>query len=217
MMTSLFSSFDPMTSILQMNWISMISPIIILPKLFWTKKSRIMKMMKIMESLIIQEMKNITNHKEILILSKSLFLMIMIMNIMGLMPYNFTPTSHICVASIMALPIWMMLMIYGWMKFTNKMFMHLLPTGTPSLIMPMMIMIETTGNIIRPISLSVRLTANMIAGHLLMTLLGDMNNVNLISMILPMQIGLMMFESAISMIQAYVFCTLMTLYSSEIP
>uniref|UniRef100_A0AAU8BU55 ATP synthase subunit a n=1 Tax=Tenguna medogensis TaxID=3229002 RepID=A0AAU8BU55_9HEMI len=217
MMTSLFSSFDPMTKINQMNWVTIISPMTLLPMSYWMKKSRMSMLMKMTEKLIINEMKNITNKKEMMIMSMSIFTTILIINLMGLFPYIFTPTSHICVSTSLALPIWMMMMIYGWMNFTNKMFTHLLPVGTPSLIMPMMIMIETMGNIIRPIALSVRLTANMIAGHLLMTLLGEMNEIKMMTIILPIQIMLMMFESAISMIQAYVFCTLMTLYSSEIP
>nr|YP_010885455.1 ATP synthase F0 subunit 6 [Tenguna kuankuoshuiensis]WJE88876.1 ATP synthase F0 subunit 6 [Tenguna kuankuoshuiensis] len=217
MMTSLFSSFDPQTNINQMNWFMILTPTILLPMTYWMKKSRLNMTMKMTENIIINEMKNITNKKEMLIMSMSIFIMILTINLMGLFPYVFTPTSHICLSMSLALPIWMMMMIYGWMKFTNKMFIHLLPMGTPTMIMPMMIIIETMGNIIRPIALSVRLTANMIAGHLLMTLLGDMNNINLIYIILPMQMLLMMFESAISTIQAYVFCTLMTLYSSEIP
>uniref|UniRef100_A0AAU8G8K6 ATP synthase subunit a n=1 Tax=Metaurus sp. 1 YLZ-2024a TaxID=3230283 RepID=A0AAU8G8K6_9HEMI len=217
MMTSLFMSFDPMTSTMQMNWIMILTPLIITPKPFWIKKSRMTMMFKMIEKKMISEMKNITNKKEMLIMSTSFFFTILMMNMMGLFPYIFTPTSHLCISMSMAMPIWMTMMLYGWINFTNKMFMHLLPTGTPTPIMPMMIIIETTGNIIRPISLSVRLTANMIAGHLLMTLLGDINQIKTIMMIMPMQITLTMFESAISMIQAYVFCTLMTLYSSEIP
>nr|YP_010990673.1 ATP synthase F0 subunit 6 [Pitambara triremiprocta]WOW99117.1 ATP synthase F0 subunit 6 [Pitambara triremiprocta] len=217
MMTSLFMSFDPSTQFMQLNWMMMMSTIMILPLNFWMKKSRWNLIKKLMEKKIISEFNNLTHHKEILILSTSMFMLILTNNILGLFPYNFTATSQIALNISLALPTWLMLMIYGWMKFYNFMFIHLLPLGTPKPIMPMMIMIETLGNIIRPISLSVRLTANMIAGHLLMTLLGNMNSINIIMLIFPLQIMLTLFESAISMIQAYVFATLMTLYSSEIP
>nr|YP_011014801.1 ATP synthase F0 subunit 6 [Eusudasina nantouensis]WQB38482.1 ATP synthase F0 subunit 6 [Eusudasina nantouensis] len=216
MTTSLFSSFDPTSSLMNMNWTMLTMTTIIMPMNFWMKKSRWNKMKEKMEMLINKEMKNNTKHNEMMILSTSLFTIILTMNLMGLMPYSFTPTSHMCISMTMALPMWMMLMIYGWTKFNNQMFLHTLPMGTPSMIMPMMIIIETTGNLIRPISLSVRLTANMIAGHLLMTLLGNMNE-SLMIITLPIQIMLMMFETAISIIQAYVFSTLITLYSSEIP
>nr|YP_010990660.1 ATP synthase F0 subunit 6 [Paravarcia deceptrix]WOW99104.1 ATP synthase F0 subunit 6 [Paravarcia deceptrix] len=217
MMTSLFSSFDPASSILQMNWMMMMSSTIIMPMNFWMKKSRWNFIKKKLEMKLMSEFSVTTHHKEMMILSMSMFMIIMTNNIMGLFPYNFTSTSHIAMSTSMAMPMWIMMMIYGWTKFTNKMFIHLLPTGTPYAIVPMMVIIETIGNVIRPISLSVRLTANMIAGHLLMTLLGNMNEMSILIATLPMQIVLMMFESAISMIQAYVFSTLITLYSSDIP
>nr|YP_010235825.1 ATP synthase F0 subunit 6 [Youtuus erythrus]QTD82443.1 ATP synthase F0 subunit 6 [Youtuus erythrus] len=217
MMTSLFSSFDPSTNMFQMNWMMMSTTMIILPMNFWLKKSRWQIFKKKLEMKMSSEFKNSTNHKEMILLSMSVMMMILLNNITGLFPYNFTSTSHISLSMSISIPMWMMLMIYGWMKFSKIMFIHLLPLGTPSPIMPMMILIETTGNIIRPISLSVRLTANMIAGHLLMTLLGNLNLTKIIWMILPMQISLLMFETAITIIQAYVFSTLITLYSSEIP
>nr|YP_010381622.1 ATP synthase F0 subunit 6 [Symplanella brevicephala]UDL71997.1 ATP synthase F0 subunit 6 [Symplanella brevicephala] len=217
MMTSLFSSFDPSSKIFQFNWIMMLSPTLILPMNFWMKKSRWLMMKKKMKNKIYKEFLNSTKHKEMMYLSISIMIMIMTNNFMGLFPYIFTSTSHISLCLSLSLPMWLMMMIYGWKNFTNSMFMHLLPTGTPTMIMPMMILIETTGNLIRPISLSVRLTANMIAGHLLMTLLGNMNSIKIIMIIFPIQMMLILFESAISIIQAYVFSTLITLYSSEIP
>nr|QWS05449.1 ATP synthase F0 subunit 6 [Cromna sinensis] len=217
MMTSLFSSFDPSSKMTQLNWIMMISPMMIMPMNFWLKKSRSNMLKKLIEKKISMEMWNNTKHKEMLMMTMSVFFIIMIINLMGLFPYTFTPTSHPSISMSMAVPMWLMLMIYGWMNFTKKMFIHLLPTGTPSAIMPMMIIIETTGNIIRPLSLSIRLTANMIAGHLLMTLLGNINEMNQVMFILPIQMMLMTFETAISTIQAYVFATLLSLYSSEIP
>nr|YP_011014840.1 ATP synthase F0 subunit 6 [Epyhemisphaerius bistriatus]WQB38521.1 ATP synthase F0 subunit 6 [Epyhemisphaerius bistriatus] len=215
MMTSLFSSFDPTSKNLQMNWMIMCMPMIMTPMSFWMKNSRWNKLKAKLEKMINKEMKNNTKHEEMMLLTISIFTILMISNLMGLLPYVFTPTSHLCISLNIALPTWMMLMIYGWMKTTNMMFLHLLPTGTPTPIMPMMIMIETIGNIIRPISLSVRLSANMIAGHLLMTLLGNMNE-SLILLTMPAKMIMMLFESAISIIQAYVFVTLMSLYSSEI-
>nr|QWS05436.1 ATP synthase F0 subunit 6 [Cerynia lineola] len=217
MMTSLFSSFDPSTSISQLNWIMLMTPMIIIPMKFWTKKSRLSFMMKNMEKNMSLEMWNNTKHKEMILISISMLMLILTNNMISLLPYTFTPTSHPSISISLALPMWMALTIYSWTKYTKKMFIHLLPSGTPSPIMPMMIIIETTGNIIRPISLSIRLTANMIAGHLLMTLLGNMNQLEKMILIMPIQIMLMMFETAVSIIQAYVFSTLISLYSSEIP
>nr|QPN49896.1 ATP synthase F0 subunit 6 [Lycorma delicatula]QPN49974.1 ATP synthase F0 subunit 6 [Lycorma delicatula] len=217
MMTSLFSTFDPMTKLLQSNWIIMMMTTMILPKWYWTKKSRMNMMMKMMEKKLMNEFKLMTHQKEILIMVMSIFMFIMISNMMGLIPYVFTSTSHLVVSMSIALPMWIMITIYSWKNFTNEMFKHMLPKGTPSAISPMMIMIETTGNLIRPISLAVRLTANMIAGHLLMTLLGNTSSIKMLVFTMPIQMTLTAFETAISMIQAYVFATLVTLYSSEVP
>nr|AEO18318.1 ATP synthase F0 subunit 6 [Ricania marginalis] len=216
-MTSLFSSFDPSTSIYQKNGKKMLSTMIIKPMIFGLKKSRVNMIKKKLKNKSKEKFYKAPHHKKMILKSTKKFFVISIKNIKGIFPYNFTATSHISVSMSMALPMWMLIMIYGWTNFTNSLFKHLLPTGTPTAIMPMMIIIETTGNIIRPISLSVRLTANMIAGHLLMTLLGNMNETKMLMVILPTQIMLSMFESAIAIIQAYVFSTLITLYSSEIP
>nr|QBZ38112.1 ATP synthase F0 subunit 6 [Malaxella flava]QBZ38125.1 ATP synthase F0 subunit 6 [Malaxella flava] len=218
MLTNLFSSFDPATTIyFPINWIVMMMPLLILPNKFWMKNSRNSMIKKILMKKIETEMKFIYWNKQILMILKSMFILILIMNLMGLIPYVFTPTSHASVSISLALPLWTSLMLFSWINNTNLMFSHLLPMSTPMLIAPFMILIESLSNLIRPISLSVRLSANMIAGHLLMTLLGNMNKINSIYMILMIQIMLLMFEIAVSFIQAYVFSILMTMYSSETP
>nr|WOW98961.1 ATP synthase F0 subunit 6 [Borysthenes sp. 2 WQW-2023a] len=217
MLTNLFSSFDPSTSSsIQMNWMMMIMPVLILPKKFWLKNSRSTSMMKTINKLMMKEMK-FSKDKQMKLMLLAVFKTILMMNILSIPPYTFTPTSHMVISMTLALPLWMSLMTFGWTKSTNLMFAHTLPSGTPPALMPFMILIETISNIIRPLSLAIRLTANMIAGHLLMTLLGNLNEMNTIPMIMIMQMTLMTFESSISIIQAYVFTVLMTLYSSEIP
>nr|WOW99000.1 ATP synthase F0 subunit 6 [Oecleopsis sp.] len=218
MMSNLFSSFDPSTSsLVQLNWMSMLTAMLIMPTKFWNLNSQSTMLLKKTTEFIMKEMNNITKNKQIKLLMMSMFMFILINNIMGITPYTFTATSHLVISLALSLPMWIMLMMHGWIKFTNYMFSHLLPSGTPMLLMPFMIMIETISNLIRPISLSVRLTANMIAGHLLMTLLGEINSLKTIPLIFIMKMILMMFETAISIIQAYVFTILSTLYSSEIP
>nr|QBZ38060.1 ATP synthase F0 subunit 6 [Bambusiphaga citricolorata] len=218
MMPNLFSSFDPSTTLsISFNWMAMMCTLLILPNKLWTQESRNSMIKKIIMKKMNQEMKFIYSNKQILMMLKSMFLFILIMNLMGLIPYMFTPTSHISISISMALPIWMAMIMFSWINQTNLMFAHLLPMNTPLLIAPFMILVESLSNLIRPISLSVRLTANMIAGHLLMTLLGNINSINTIWLIIFMQIFLMMFEIAVSLIQAYVFSILMTMYSSEIP
>jgi len=99
------------------------------------------------------------------------------------------------------------------------MFAHLVPQGTPRILIPFIVIIETIRNIIRPGTLAVRLSANIIAGHLLLTLLGNTGNslsAILISFLIITQLLLLMLESAVAIIQSYVFTILRTLYSREI-
>lgn len=96
---------------------------------------------------------------------------------------------------------------------------HLLPQGTPTLLIMFMVIIEIVSNIIRPITLCVRLTANLIAGHLLMSLLGNsLLRIRKLRAIISLAspIALTVLESAVACIQAYVFITLITLYTTEL-
>jgi F-type H+-transporting ATPase subunit a len=95
---------------------------------------------------------------------------------------------------------------------------HLVPAGTPGVLISFMVLIETISNVIRPITLSVRLAANMIAGHLLMTLLGNQGvGAGLLtgSVVVTSSLMLLVLESAVALIQSYVFITLRVLYASE--
>nr|YP_010582965.1 ATP synthase F0 subunit 6 [Vatana ogromna]UGN61411.1 ATP synthase F0 subunit 6 [Vatana ogromna] len=216
MMNNLFSVFDPCTGSISMNWLSMFIFIIMTPYKFWMNQNKISFMLKMMSNLLNKEMSMLMKYKGTNLIMISLFMLIMINNLMGLWPYVFTASAHLTFSLTMALPMWMALMMYGWLNKTNSMFCHLVPTGTPGILMPFMVMIETVSNIIRPGSLAVRLTANMIAGHLLMSLLGSNSSMAVLTSIMIVFIMLMMFELAVAMIQSYVFVTLMTLYSSEI-
>nr|ATV81523.1 ATP synthase F0 subunit 6 [Cosmoscarta sp. TS-2017] len=221
MMTNLFSVFDPSTGLLTLNWMSTFIILMMIPMMYWIMPSRFLIMNLIIIEKLYNELKMLMGNKYTgnSILFITMFFFILTNNMMGLLPYIFTSSSHLVFTLSLALPMWLTLMIFGWLNKTNKMFYHMIPLGTPPMLMPFMVCIETMSNIIRPGSLAVRLTANMIAGHLLMTLLGNLtlnlNSVMMMSMIL-MQITLMLFETAVSIIQAYVFTVLSTLYSSEI-
>nr|BCL51136.1 ATP synthase F0 subunit 6 [Halyomorpha halys] len=222
MMTNLFSTFDPATSMnYSMNWLSSLIGMLLIPYSFWTLPNRNKVMINMIMTKLHNEFKMLLglNSKGMTLMTVSLFMFILMNNFLGLMPYIFTSTSHLTFSLTMALPLWLSMMLFGWFKNTNMMFTHLVPSGTPSVLMPFMVLIETISNIIRPGSLAVRLTANMIAGHLLMSLLGnkstDINNM-ILSIIIIIQMMLMMFEAAVAIIQAYVFSILTTLYTSEV-
>nr|APX40308.1 ATP synthase F0 subunit 6 [Phratora vulgatissima]ARH55148.1 ATP synthase F0 subunit 6 [Phratora vulgatissima] len=221
MMMNLFSSFDPTTSFsLSLNWLSTMIGLLIIPPFYWLIPSRLTMLWLKITLTLHKEFKVILikNSQGSTLIFISLFMFILMNNFIGLFPYIFTSTSHMILTLSMALPLWLSFMIYGWINHTMHMFTHLVPQGTPGILMPFMVCIETISNIIRPGTLAIRLSANMIAGHLLLTLLGNTGSsmsLMLINILLITQILLLVLESAVSIIQAYVFVVLSTLYSSE--
>nr|YP_009351018.1 ATP synthase F0 subunit 6 [Aciculitermes aciculatus]AQP28367.1 ATP synthase F0 subunit 6 [Aciculitermes aciculatus] len=225
MMSNLFSIFDPTTEInnLPLNWTSTTIGILLIPTSIWLIPSRNSMMVNLLMNKLHQEMKTILSkgneNKGNSFILTSLFLMILMNNFLGLFPYIFTSTSHLTLTLTLALPMWMSFMLFGWIKNTNHMFEHLVPQGTPTMLMPFMVLIETISNLIRPGTLAVRLTANMIAGHLLLTLLGNNGpsmSSTLLMVLITTQILLLILEAAVAVIQSYVFAILSTLYSSEV-
>nr|AVN67898.1 ATP synthase F0 subunit 6 [Epilampra maya] len=225
MMTNLFSVFDPSTSIynLSLNWMSTFIGLLLIPSSMWLIPSRHFILWNKILMTLHKEFKTLIGYKNInkgsTFIFISLFSLIMFNNFLGLFPYIFTSTSHMVMTLTLALPLWLTFMIFGWINNTQHMFAHLVPQGTPPLLMPFMVCIETISNVIRPGTLAVRLAANMIAGHLLMTLLGNTGpslSISLLSLLIFTQIALLVLESAVAIIQSYVFAVLSTLYSSEV-
>nr|YP_010239064.1 ATP synthase F0 subunit 6 [Phrosinella nasuta]QTF74298.1 ATP synthase F0 subunit 6 [Phrosinella nasuta] len=224
MMTNLFSVFDPTSSIfnISLNWLSTFLGILLIPSMYWVMPSRYHVVWNNIMLTLHKEFKTLlgpmsANGSSFIFIS--LFSMILFNNFMGLFPYIFTSTSHLTLTLTLALPLWLCFMLYGWINNTQHMFAHLVPQGTPGILMPFMVCIETISNIIRPGTLAVRLTANMIAGHLLLTLLGNTGPsmpTILLTVLIITQIALLVLESAVAMIQSYVFAVLSTLYSSEV-
>nr|WNS59297.1 ATP synthase F0 subunit 6 [Amphinemura chui] len=223
-MTNLFSVFDPSTSVmnLSLNWISTILGLTLIPTAFWFMPSRYSLIWNKILLTLHNEFKTLlgpTGHPGSSFMFISLFSLILFNNFLGLFPYVFTSSSHLTLTLALALPLWLSFMIYGWINHTQHMFAHLVPQGTPAVLMPFMVCIETISNVIRPGTLAVRLAANMIAGHLLLTLLGNTGpslSYSILSLLIIAQIALLVLESAVAIIQSYVFAVLSTLYSSEV-
>lgn len=222
MITNLFSIFDPSTRCnISLNWLRIIIFIIFIPSIYWLIPSRpqifIIKTYKI----LFKEFKPLMLYsKSNSILFISIFLFIITNNIWGLIPYIFTSSRHLRFCISISFRLWIGIIIYGWINFYHHILTHLTPLGTPNILMPIIVLIELIRLIIRPVTLSIRLTANIIAGHLLLSLLGSSgNSINFISMtliLLPSQLILLTLEISVSLIQAYVFSILTTLYSREI-
>uniref|UniRef100_A0AAU7BA52 ATP synthase subunit a n=1 Tax=Notoplectron campbellense TaxID=3073457 RepID=A0AAU7BA52_9ORTH len=224
MMTNLFSVFDPSTNLfnLSLNWLSTFIGLLMIPMIFWLLPSRFNIIWNNITLSLHKEFKTLvgpSGFNGTTFLFISLFSLILFNNFLGLFPYIFTSSSHLVFTLTLALPLWVSFMIYGWICNTQTMFAHLVPQGTPWVLMPFMVCIETISNIIRPGTLAVRLAANMIAGHLLLTLLGNTGpslSTSILMLLIIAQIALLVLESAVAMIQSYVFAVLSTLYSSEV-
>lgn len=224
MITNLFSAFDPSTNIfnLSLNWIRINLIFFLIPFSFWLLKNNYFIIYNKCLFTLNNEFKIIINNKKInrtTLIFISLFFIIIFNNFLGLFPYIFSNTSHLTINLTLALPLWLRFLIFGWINKTKHIFIHLVPQGTPNILIPFIVCIETIRNIIRPITLTVRLTANIIAGHLLLTLLGNTGtkiNIFLIPTLLLIQLLLLTLESAVAIIQSYVFSVLITLYSREV-
>nr|UZC53605.1 ATP synthase F0 subunit 6 [Artemia sinica] len=219
MMTNLFSVFDPTSSFLS-NWLSMSIPLLFMATTFWMVPSRPQFLTKKILNDLNREMSLLMGSASLgaNILMIALFMFILFNNFIGLFPYIFTATSHLAVTLSLAVPLWLSFIMYTWISETLSALAHLVPLGTPIPLMPFMVLIEIISNLIRPITLSVRLAANMIAGHLLLTLLGDQGdteNIYITTAVILSQIILLILEFSVAVIQSYVFMTLMTLYASE--
>lgn len=224
MITNLFSVFDPSTTILNLslNWLSTFLGLLLIPASFWLIPTRFQFLWNSILLTLHKEFKTLlgpTGHNGSSFIFISLFSIIVFNNFLGLFPYIFTSTSHLTLTLGLALPLWLSFIIYGWINHTQHIFAHLVPQGTPAVLMPFMVCIETISNIIRPGTLAVRLAANIIAGHLLLTLLGNTGpslSYVIVSLLIGAQIALLVLESAVAIIQSYVFAVLRTLYSREV-
>lgn len=216
MIINLFSTFDPCTGILSINWMRTFLIIIIINYNFWLIKNNISRIKIKFIYTLQKEIYILIPKKGSTLIFLRIFLIILYNNLIGLLPYIFTSSSHLTFSLALALPIWLTIISYGWTKKTNKIFAHLVPIGTPNILMPFIIIIESIRNLIRPGSLAVRLSANIIAGHLLISLLGSRINMTITIILIITFIILITFETAVRIIQSYVFITLSTLYSREI-
>lgn len=159
-------------------------------------------------------------HKWALILG-SLILFLITINILGLLPYTFTPTTQLSINIGLAVPLWLSTVLIGIRNQPTVALGHLLPEGTPTPLIPILIIIETISLFIRPLALGVRLTANLTAGHLLIQLISTAAFVLLplipaVAILTTILLFLLtLLEVAVAIIQAYVFVLLLSLYLQE--
>lgn len=224
MITNLFSVFDPSSSIFNYssNWISAIIFILIVIPSYWLIPNKFSFVIKYIINKLHMEFKTLlgpSSFEGSSTIFIAIFIFILVNNFIGLFPYVFTASRHITLTLTLSLPLWVAFILFGWINYYNYMFAHLVPIRTPGPLIPFIVLIESIRNIIRPLTLAVRLMANIVAGHLLITLLGNQtaaaSGFILVALLLT-QILLLTLESAVAIIQSYVFAVLSTLYSREI-
>src|SRR5467141_4707065 len=154
----------------------------------------------------------------------SLFMFVMVSNMIGIIPYTFTVSSHIIVTASLALLVFFTVLVYGFYKNGLKFFKLFVPSGVPIYILPLVVLIEIISFLSRPVSHSVRLFANMLAGHLTLkvfasfvTMLGAMGIAGWIGATLPLAltVALTALELLVAFLQAYVFTILTCIYLND--
>jgi F-type H+-transporting ATPase subunit a len=154
----------------------------------------------------------------------SLFMFVLVANLLGMIPYFFTVTSHLIVTFAMAMLVILTVVGYGFYKHGFKFLNLFVPHGVPGILVPLVVMIEVISFLSRPISLSVRLFANMLAGHITLKVfsgfvvsLSALGFTGILGAILPlaMTVALTGLEFLVAFLQAYVFTVLTCMYLND--
>jgi F-type H+-transporting ATPase subunit a len=154
----------------------------------------------------------------------TLFMFVLVANVIGLIPYTFTVTSHIIITAALALLVFITVLVYGFYKHGLHFFNLFVPKGIPIYILPLIVFIEVLSFLSRPISHSVRLFANMLAGHITLkvfasfvTLLGGLGIFGIFGAALPLAlvVALTALELLVAFLQAYVFAILTCIYLND--
>lgn len=222
-MRNLFSGFDPQALIrLPLNWVAALRATLVLPSSYWARPTTVSRLWANLKIFLNREFLAIFGPNSapgLSLIPVSLFTFIALNNSLGLFPYIFTASRHPSFTVALALPLWLGHMTIGWVKTPTAILAHLVPLGTPPALMPFIVLIELVRSLIRPLTLAVRLAANIVAGHLLLTLLGNRapgaHTFTLLAVLIRLFL-LATLETAVALIQAYVFRILRTLYFNEV-
>ena len=154
----------------------------------------------------------------------SLFMFVLVANLFGMIPFFFTVTSHIIVTFALAMLVFLVVIIYGFWKNGPRFLKIFVPSGVPGYILPLVAVIEVISFLSRPISLSVRLFANILAGHITLKVfagfvvsMGGLGFLGWLGALLPLTltVGITALEFLVAVLQAYVFALLTSMYLSD--
>nr|AMO27002.1 ATP synthase F0 subunit 6 [Amynthas sp. 3 LZ-2016] len=228
MMPDIFSSFDPYmyNTLFPSNSLPIImnmALILLIQAGYWMINTRQLTLIAPLKSTMFTQLSRTFSYKlkgTSSILSSTFIILIMV-NLMGMVPYAFSTSSHLIFTLALGFPMWLSYIISSAAFSPKKTMAHLLPDGAPDWLNPFLVIIETTSIVVRPLTLSFRLAANMSAGHIVLSLVGIywasawFTSTFGASMLILTTLGYVLFEFAICMIQAYIFCLLLSLYSED--
>nr|AAG52656.1 ATP synthase 6 [Heterodoxus macropus] len=214
---SLLSIFDPCSSILNIfnfNWMVMSLCLLIPLNSFWKVPSILLTFFDYMKNLMKSMFTNKVNFQ-----ISSIFFLILVFNILGIFCFTFSVTSHLVINLSLGFSIWVGTLLYSSIYKLSDFLAHLTPMGCPMVLVPFMVVIEFISMMIRPITLSLRLMANMLAGHMILSLISTGVSL-MLSLFIPsgmlLLLGFYLFEIGVAIIQAYVFSILLSLYWEEV-
>jgi len=228
MIIDIFSSFDPhilssFNYLPTLWWLCLIFSFPFLIDNFWIKGSFISPLIHSFISTINQQSSRSSLYKikratRIII---PLFLFILTFNILGLFPYSFRFSNHLFFTLSFGLPLWLSFILSSFRFNFYQARAILLPPGAPDILNPFLVIVETIRTLVRPLTLSFRLAANITAGHVILGLIGSylssiiLSSFFISSFLIILISGYIIFEFAICGIQAYVFCLLLNLYADD--
>nr|BDQ44493.1 ATP synthase F0 subunit 6 [Manus koellikeri] len=228
MMPDIFSSFDPhmYNTLFPTNSIFLImnmSIVLLIQAGYWVINTRQSTFIVPLKSTIFSQLSRTFSFqlKGASSIISSTFIILIIVNLMGMVPYTFSTSSHLIFTLVLGFPMWLSFIMSSAIFSPKKTIAHLLPDGAPDWLNPFLVIIETTSIVVRPLTLSFRLAANMSAGHIVLSLVGIYcaaawftSSVGT-SLLILTTLGYVLFEFAICLIQAYIFCLLLSLYSDD--
>lgn len=220
MIINLFSVFDPTSYFgVSLNWLILIIVILYFPVKYYLIERGLILLFKIMFIQIRKVFKEISfpNHLALSFLSVITFIYLVFRNLLGLFPFIFTRTAHLIITIGLGVIFWLSFFFIGFFQSFEKSCAHLVPEGSPLVLSPLIVLIERIRHLIRPFTLSIRLAANIIAGHLIIGLLSRIRLINMIGFIrsLLLQNLLFILEFRVTVIQGFVFRILLLLYALE--
>nr|YP_011033013.1 ATP synthase F0 subunit 6 [Pardosa pseudoannulata]WRI06648.1 ATP synthase F0 subunit 6 [Pardosa pseudoannulata] len=217
---NLFSVFDPTSYFgINLNWMIMMIVFMYFPMKYYLMESGMLSMYKMFYMSVSKIFKEVSfpNYLALNFLCVMTFMYLFLSNLLGLFPFIFTSTAHPVITLGLGLVFWMSFFLMGFTCKFKESCAHLVPEGSPFLLSPLMVLIESVSHLIRPFTLSIRLAANMMAGHLIIGLLSSISMIGVLGFFSSLLLQNMLFvlEFGVSIIQGFVFSILLLLYALE--